>query len=185
MVQPLRAYMHPSVLTNIRWRRGLNRLTAIGYRSSRGMANGSLGLLDSLVFDGDTPAELAMAMQRLRGGHHYVGPEIEIEAPYGVIIRISGTACVNCETKQSIFARPVAEGVRVARVVRPACWCADCAKDEHGAVRVGAPRWHSIELPDVLSRMKAPIVEGEGLVVVTIDGPKLNRSKPTEVKLQR
>jgi hypothetical protein len=38
----------------------------------------------------------------------------------------AGIAAGLCPVTQSIFARPVAEGVRVARVVRPACWCADC-----------------------------------------------------------
>ena len=145
-------------------------------RSTRGMANGSLGLLDSLVFEADVPQQLATALQMLGDGHRYAGPEIEVSVPYGVVIRISGTKCSTCKEKQSVFARSVEE---------PACWCADCAKSQDGVVRVGAPRWHCNELPDVLARIKNPIVEGEGLVVVTIDGPTVTPSKPIEVKLQR
>ena len=153
-------------------------------RSTRGMANGALGLLDSLVFDDETPDELARALAINAEGRRYEGDEIVVGVPFGVVIRISGTACDECHTKQSVFASVDARDADGA--TGRASLCTDCAQkyDKDFVVRVGAPCWHSCELPDVLSRISEPLVDGEGLVVVTVDGPTTRPAKPAEVKLQ-
>jgi hypothetical protein len=99
--------------------------------------------------------------------------------------RISGTACNECHTKQSVFASVDARDAHGA--TGRASLCADCAQkyDKDLVVRVGAPCWHSCELPDGFSRISEPLGDGEGLVVVTVDGPTTRPAKPVEVKLER